>query len=417
MSPALPDGDPAPPDGALPSHVAQAASRRAFGVYVHVPFCQARCGYCDFNTYTVEQVGPQALAGYVSSAGAEIALAASVLEAAGLPDRLVDTVFFGGGTPTVLPVHDLAAVLDRVRRTWGLAQGAEVTVEANPDTVTTQSLAALAEAGFTRVSFGMQSAVPHVLATLERSHDPQQVPRAVGWARSAGLRCSLDLVYGTPGESLEDWASSVSAALDMPVEHLSAYALTLEPATAMGNQILRGTLAAPDPDVQAQMYEMVDDAAASAGLDWYEISSWAAPGAQCRHNLGYWNGDDWWGIGPGAHSHVGGMRWWNAKHPRTWAQALADGASPAAGRETLRPDQVAAERVMLQVRLRDGLPLEVLGPAARQAVAQLVADGLVDGPAAVRRAGAAVVLTRAGRLLADTVVRALDCHGTTPLLG
>lgn len=408
MSPALPDGDPAPPDGTLPSQVADGASGRAFGVYVHVPFCRVRCGYCDFNTYTPDQLGGGAsLDGYAATATAEVVLAAGVLDAAGVPAREVATVFFGGGTPTVLPSSDLAAVLGSVRDVWGLAADAEVTVEANPDSVTAQSLTALAEAGVTRVSFGMQSAVPHVLATLDRSHDPDQVPRVVGWARAAGLRCSLDLVYGTPGESLADWGTSVRAALDTEVEHLSAYALTVEPGTRMGGQVRRGTLPSPDPDLQAQMYELVDDAAAAAGLAWYEISNWAVPGAQCRHNLGYWRGADWWGVGPGAHSHVGGVRWWNAKHPRAWTQALAAGRSPAAGRETLRPDQVAAERTMLGVRLSDGLPLSALGPEGRRAVAGLVADGLVDGPSAVRPGAPAVVLTQRGRLLADAVVRSL----------
>ncbi|MCL2422370.1 MAG: radical SAM family heme chaperone HemW [Micrococcales bacterium] len=407
MAPALPDGDPAPDDGALPPHVADGASQPVFGVYVHVPFCATRCGYCDFNTYTVDQTGSASLAGYARSVAQEVELAARVLTDAQVPARQVATVFFGGGTPTLLPVGDLAAVLDTVRSTWGLAPNAEVTVEANPDTVTAQSLAALAAAGFTRVSFGMQSAVPHVLATLGRSHDPDQVPRVVRWAREAGLRCSVDLVYGTPGESLKDWACSVAAALDMGVEHLSAYALTVEPGTAMGGQVQRGALPAPDVDLQAQMYEIVDDAASAAGLHWYEISSWSTPGDECRHNLGYWHGEDWWGIGPGAHSHVGGVRWWNAKHPRTWADALAHGRSPAAGRETLRPDQGVAERIMLEVRLRDGLPLTVLSPAARQAVAGLIADGLAEPSAALRRQSPAVVLTRTGRLLADRVVRAL----------
>ncbi|MCL2092350.1 MAG: radical SAM family heme chaperone HemW [Micrococcales bacterium] len=407
MSPALPEGDPAPPDGALPPQVADGAGTRAFGVYVHVPFCRVRCGYCDFNTYTSDQLEGVTQTSFAAAALAEISLAAQVLDAAGVPRRPASTVFFGGGTPTVLPPGDLAAVLGAVRETWGLVPGAEVTTEANPDTVTRQSLAALAEAGFTRVSFGMQSAVPHVLAALDRSHDPAQVPRVVDWARAVGLRCSLDLVYGTPGESLADWGTSVRAALDLGVEHLSAYALTVEPGTRMGGQIRRGTLPSPDPDLQAQMYETVDDAATAAGLPWYEISSWAAPGQQCRHNLGYWRGADWWGVGPGAHSHVGLVRWWNAQHPRAWTQALDGGRSPAVGREVLRPDQVAAERTMLGVRLSDGLPLAALGPAARHRVAGLVADGLVDGPAAVRPVAPAVVLTRTGRLLADVVVRAL----------
>jgi len=377
-------------------------------VYVHVPFCRVRCGYCDFTTYTASELGGGAdQASYARTAAAEVALARDVLDAAGAPTRPVSTVFFGGGTPTLLPVADLAAILDAVRDAWGLADGAEVTTEANPDSVTAESLAGLAEAGFTRVSFGMQSAVPHVLATLGRTHTPDRVPRAVAWARAAGLRTSVDLIYGTPGESLDDWRRSVRSALATGVDHLSAYALTVEPGTRMGAQMRRGALLEPDPDLQADMYELVDAEASAAGLTWYEISSWAAPGAACRHNLGYWHGDDWWGVGPGAHSHVGGTRWWNAKHPQAYAQALAEGRSPAAGRETLDQDAARTERVMLGVRLREGLPLVGLSPAARRAVAGLVADGLVEGPAAVRATRPSVVLTCRGRLLTDTVVRAL----------
>ncbi|MBU4336147.1 MAG: radical SAM family heme chaperone HemW [Actinobacteria bacterium] len=409
MSPALPDGDPAPADGALPGSVRDGAADRAFGVYLHVPFCRVRCGYCDFNTYTAAELGGGASqASYAVTARAEVALAGRVLDAAGLPQRPVSTVFFGGGTPTLLPVADLAAMLEAVRRTWGLADDVEVTTEANPDSVTADSLAALAQAGFTRVSFGMQSAVPHVLATLERTHTPERVPQAVAWAREAGLRTSLDLIYGTPGESLEDWATSLAAAVDTGVEHVSAYALVVEPGTRMGAQVRRGTVAMPDPDTQADMYERADDVLSAAGLDWYEVSNWAAtPQDACRHNLAYWRGDDWWGIGPGAHSHVGGVRWWNAKHPRAYAEAIEAGRSPAAGREVLDAPTRALERVLLEVRVRDGLPTSVLGDQGRRAVAGLLADGLVEPGPALRRADARVVLTRRGRLLADAVVRAL----------
>lgn len=409
MSPALPDGDPAPAHGALPASVRDGADGRAFGVYLHVPFCRVRCGYCDFNTYTSAELGGGASqASFAATARAEVALAGRVLDTAGLPPRPVSTVFFGGGTPTMLPVDDLAAMLDAVRTTWGLAADAEVTTEANPDSVTADSLVALAQAGFTRVSFGMQSAVPHVLATLERTHTPARVPQAVAWAREAGLRTSLDLIYGTPGESLEDWATSLAAVVDAGVEHVSAYALVVEPGTRMGAQVRRGALAMPDPDTQAAMYELADEVLGAAGLDWYEVSNWAAsPQDACRHNLAYWRGDDWWGIGPGAHSHIGGVRWWNAKHPRAYAQALAAGRSPAVGREVLDGSTRALERVLLEVRLSTGLPLDALDEQGRRAVAGLLADGLVDPAPALRRADARVVLTRRGRLLADAVVRAL----------
>ncbi len=409
MSPALPEGQVAPDDGALPAGVADGAIDRDLGVYLHVPFCTVRCGYCDFNTYTAAELGGGASqSSYADTALREIDLAARVLDGAGLPPREVATVFVGGGTPTVLPAGDLARMLDGVRGAWGLAPGAEVTTEANPDSVTPASLAELAAAGFTRVSFGMQSAVPHVLATLDRTHDPERIPDVVAWARDVGLEVSLDLIYGTPGESLEDWRTSLDAALATGVDHVSAYALVVEQGTKMAVQVRRGELPAPDGDDEAAKYELADDVLTAAGLHWYEVSNWArTPEQACRHNLAYWRGDDWWGIGPGAHSHVGGVRWWNVKHPRAYAQRLEAGLSPAAGRELLTEEDKALERALLGVRLAEGLPLSDVGPAGRTAVAGLVADGLVDGRAVVRREDPRVLLTRRGRLLADAVVRAL----------
>ncbi|NKY11761.1 radical SAM family heme chaperone HemW [Cellulomonas hominis] len=412
MSPALPDGDAAPADGALPGSVRDGAGDRAFGVYLHVPFCTVRCGYCDFNTYTATELGGGASqVAYADTALAEVALGARVLRDAGLPGRPVSTVFVGGGTPTVLPPGDLVRMLDGVRDAWGLADGAEVTTEANPDSVTPESLAALARGGFTRVSFGMQSAVPHVLATLDRTHDPRRIPDVVRWARDAGLAVSLDLIYGTPGESLDDWRASLEAALATGVDHVSAYALVVEPGTRMAVQVRRGELALPEEDDQAAKYELADDLLTEAGLHWYEVSNWArTPADACRHNLAYWRNDDWWGVGPGAHSHVGGVRWWNVKHPRAYAARLAEGVSPAAGRETIEHESAQLERVMLGVRLSEGLPLDALSARARSAVGSLVADELVDGRAALGRGdvpGARVLLTRRGRLLADAVVRTL----------
>ena len=410
MSPALPEGDPAPTDGALPASVLAGAGSRAFGVYLHVPFCAVRCGYCDFNTYTATELGGGAsLDAYAGTARSEIALADRVLRAAGLPAREVATVFVGGGTPTLLPVDDLVRLLDAVRETWGLAPGAEVTTEANPDSVTPDGLARLAAAGFTRVSFGMQSAVPHVLRTLERTHDPARIPDVVRWASEAGLRVSLDLIYGTPGETIDDWRRSLEVALATGVDHVSAYALVVEEGTRMAVQVRRGELTLPDEDDQAAKYELADDLLTAAGLRWYEVSNWArTPADASRHNLGYWRGDDWWGIGPGAHSHVGGVRWWNVKHPRAYADRLGRGLSPAAGREVVDGEMATLERVMLRVRIAEGLPLEDLSAQARAAVAGLVADGLVDAAAALGADGPRrVLLTRRGRLLADAVVRTL----------
>nr|BFF21136.1 hypothetical protein GCM10025730_46570 [Promicromonospora thailandica] len=314
-------------------------SDRPFGVYVHVPFCSVRCGYCDFNTYTAAELGGGAnQAAYAGTALREVTLAGRVLADAGRAPAAVSTVFFGGGTPTMLPAHDLARVLDGVRDTWGLADGAEVTTEANPDSVTPESLRVLADAGFTRVSFGMQSAVPHVLATLERTHDPARIPDVVRWARDAGLDVSLDLIYGTPGESLADWRTSVEAALATGVDHVSAYALVVEPGTKMAAQVRRGEVTLPDEDDQAAKYELADDLLTAAGLRWYEVSNWSRPGHECRHNVGYWRGHDWWGVGPGAHSYVSadddgahpaGVRWWNVKHPGPTRPGWRPGRAPA----------------------------------------------------------------------------------------
>src|SRR5690606_10639843 len=336
MPSTLPVGDPAPADGALPASAAEGSAERDLGVYLHVPFCRVRCGYCYFNPYTASEIRGVKQSDYAAQASAEVAFARGVLADAGLAAREVSTVFFGGGTPTLLPAADLIRMLDAVRDAWGLAPGAEVTTEANPDSVTPESLAGLAAAGFTRVSFGMQSAVPHVLATLERTHDPARIPLVVQWARDAGLQVSLDLIYGTPGESLDDWRRSLELALAQHPDPLAAYALIVEQGTKLARQISRGEVAQPDEELQADQYELADELLAAAGYGWYEVSNWATDAAhRSRHNLAYWTGQDWWGIGPGAHSHVGGVRWWNAKHPAAYAERLARGVSPAVGRETL----------------------------------------------------------------------------------
>ncbi|MFT4123730.1 MAG: radical SAM family heme chaperone HemW [Microbacteriaceae bacterium] len=406
MPSALPEGIPAPASGELPASVAEGADGRDLGVYLHVPFCRVRCGYCDFNTYTAEELRGVARQDYAAQAIAEVRMARGVLSAVpGLPERPASTVFFGGGTPTLLPPGDIAAMLAAVRDAWGLAPGAEVTCEANPDSVDAAALEALAAAGVTRLSLGMQSAVPRVLRTLERSHEPERVPLVVRWARDAGLDVSLDLIYGTPGEGLEDWRHSVEAAIAMGPDHLSAYALIVEPGTRLARQIRRGELGEPDDDLAADMYELADETLAAAGYRWYEVSNWAR-GAQhrSRHNLGYWTGQDWWGVGPGAHSHLGGLRWWNVKHPAAYAGRIAAGASPAQARELLDAETRRVERVLLETRTADGLPTTVLTAEGRLAVAGLIADGLVEPASAL---AGRVVLSRPGRLLADAVVRRL----------
>lgn len=400
MGAALPLGDPVARDGSLPGAVIDPAA--PLSAYVHIPFCRVRCGYCDFNTYTAEELRGARREDYAGTLLREIDLASVVLSA---HPRPLSTVFFGGGTPTLLPARDLSVILATLRDRFGLEPDAEVTVEANPDTVTPEVTEELAGAGVTRLSIGMQSAVPEVLRTLDRTHRPENVATAVRAARDSGLAVSVDLIYGAPAETLDQWRRSVEAALALGTDHISAYALIVEEGTALDRQIRRGEVAAPDDDVQAAMYEFADTTFEQAGYGWYEVSNWAkTPADRSRHNLAYWRGHDWWGFGPGAHSHVGGVRFWNVRHPAAYAQRLAGGESPGAGMEV--PDEQARllERVMLRVRTVDGLPVSDLSPESRRAVAGLVADGLVDGREAVR---GNLVLTRAGRLLADAVVRAL----------
>src|SRR6266498_1847480 len=398
----LPDGQPVPGDGALPAEALRAVGERGFGVYVHVPFCASRCGYCDFNTYTAAE-GVVA-EGYADTVLAELALAGRVLHDA--PPRRVDTVFFGGGTPTLLPPAELGRILDGIDRVWGLAPGAEVTTEANPESVTPTSLAELRAAGFTRISLGMQSAAAHVLAVLDRRHTPGRAAAAAAEARAAGFdQVNLDLIYGTPGETAADFAGSLAMALDAGVDHVRAYALIVEDGTRLAARMRRGELPYPDDDVAADRYLAAEAALGGAGLRWYEVSNWArSADARCRHNLLYWHGADWWGLGPGAHSHVGGVRWWNVKHPARYADALAAGRSPGQAREVLTDAERHTEDVMLRLRLASGLPLDTLDDAGRQAARLGVERGLLE-PDEHGRGDA--VLTLEGRLLADAVVREL----------
>jgi oxygen-independent coproporphyrinogen-3 oxidase len=385
----------------LPPAALRELTGRPFGVYVHVPFCATRCGYCDFNTYTPRELGSfSSPSSWLEAVRRELDLAVRVF---GAPVA-ADTVFVGGGTPSLLGADGLAAVLDAIRCSLGVAPGAEVTTEANPESTTPEFFAGLAAAGYTRVSLGMQSAAPHVLAVLDRAHTPGRPVSAAAQARAAGIEhVSLDLIYGTPGESCDDLAASLDAVLRAGVDHVSAYALVVEAGTALARRVARGELPAPDDDVLADRYEQIDTTLSAVGLRWYEVSNWAASAeSRCRHNLGYWAGGNWWGAGPGAHSHIGGVRWWNVKYPAHYAAMLASGCSPAAGREVLTCEERHTERVMLELRLAEGLPLEVLHAPGRAAAQRAVADGLL-----MALPGDRLVLTRRGRLLTDTVVREL----------
>lgn len=414
MPPVQPDGIEWPKDGHLDPALAEVDQGRPLSLYVHVPFCTIRCGYCDFNTYTTGfGVGAEP-GSYARSIEAEAQFGRRALVNAGFEPRPAETVFIGGGTPTLLDTDELAHILDSLRNHFGIAQQAELTIEANPDSIDAKGLLKLKEAGVTRVSFGMQSAVPQVLATLDRTHNPQKVPSAVQAARDAGLDVSVDLIYGAPGESIDDWHRSLDTAVALETDHISAYALVIEKGTKMGVQVARGELPMPDPDDEATKYELADQVLTNAGFKWYEISNFARPDVNeagveptelrhaSRHNLAYWRDWDWWGLGPGAHSHVGRYRWWNVKHPTAYAGRVQAGVSPALAGEILQSDARALEKVMLAVRTSEGIRTsDVINI---HALPGLIADQLIDGVNALK---GRVVLTLKGRLLADYVTREL----------
>ena len=427
-----------------------------FEVYIHVPFCLRRCGYCDFNTYTATDLGAGASRGnYANMVIREMKLTKQWQLDHGIAEPPVSTVFFGGGTPTILAARDLVAMLDAIRKIWGIAPDVEITTEANPDTVNEYYINELAAGGFTRVSFGMQSAVPHVLKTLDRTHTPANVAAGVNAANKAGLRSSVDLIYGAPGESLDDWRTSVTTAIDLGVNHISAYALTVEPTTKMGRQIAAGTLPKPNDDDEAAKYEIADDLFAAAGLEWYEVSNWARPGYESQHNLGYWRNVDWAGVGPGAHSHYNnvteidrpqpalltapasggtteaiapagggcpaeaglgvvpvshGLRSWDIAHPRLWGTAINEHRIPWADSEAITAEENLEELIMLGLRLREGLDLGRINQAiaanentswqtiAVDSLRPMVDEGLIT------ISGNRVIPTRRGRLLNDSVI-------------
>ena len=409
MAAPLPLGDKPPANGLFSTSEIAGSESRSFHAYVHIPFCTVKCGYCDFNTYTASELGTLKQSDFAATLIQEISLSANILRQSNVAPRKLKTVFFGGGTPSLLPAADLIAILDSLEDEFAFQHDAEITFEANPDSVTKEALTSLKAAGFNRISIGMQSGVPEVLKTLERTHNPENVAIALEMAKSLGFRTSLDLIFGAPGETLSQWEQTIRQVIDLDPGHLSAYSLIVEPGTKLARQISSGELAEPDEDLQADKYELADKLLSEAGYSWYEISNWSKnPELKSNHNLAYWTGQDWWGYGPGAHSHLGSVRWWNHKHPLSYANLLEKGISPSAGREQLDIETSALERILLESRTSEGMSIDQvkkLQPGSETAISQLIADGLIEGPQAI---SGRLLLTLKGRLLADAVVRALS---------
>ena len=404
----FPKGEPAPADGLIPLQAAISSIDKTFHAYVHVPYCKARCGYCDFNTYTAEEIGTSSQGTFAQTLIKEIDFSKEVLENSKIPSRGLSTVFFGGGTPTLLPVTDLIAILEKLKETFGFDSGLDITTEANPDSVDEEYLRQLKDAGFTRVSIGMQSAVPKVLAVLERTHNPENVAIAIQAAKNVGLATSVDLIYGSPTETLEDWRESLQAAIDLDTDHISAYSLIVEEGTKLARQIKSGQLPEPDEDIHADMYELAEQIFTAAGFTNYEVSNWSkSTDTRSAHNMAYWKSMDWWGYGPGAHSHVGGVRWWNVKNPAAYQDRIHAAVSPALERELIDEENRNIERVMLETRIAAGIDLAWLkeqGFAGNKAVSELIAEELIEARAVF---SGVIKLTLKGRLLADLVVRKL----------
>ena len=377
---------------------------RRLSFYIHIPYCIQRCGYCDFNTYTpAELQGPDLATvsqNYIDSVLREIELAQNSVGEVEVP-----TIFFGGGTPSLMPAGELSRVINEIRNRFQLSDKPEITIEVNPDSVTKEFLIQMREAGANRISMGMQSAQPHVLQVLDRTHKPENVEVAVNNARSAGFEhISVDLIYGVPTESMHDWKSSIENALSLPIDHISAYALIVERGTKLASQIARGEVIMPADDETADKYLLADELFSQAGFDWYELSNWSEDGGQCRHNVAYWDGSFWWGVGPGAHSYVEDKRWWNVKHPMTYQKKIMGGESPILNEETLTSENMADEFVMLQIRRREGIDHARLSEKQLNSAREFLVTGHLDDS---QWAKGKLVLSRSGRLIADRIVREL----------
>ena len=372
--------------------------------YIHIPYCVKRCGYCDFNTYTPSEL--KITEGLAQISNSYIDLLLMEIKAAKVQvgqSANVPSIFFGGGTPSLMQPDDIGRVISTIKSEFTLLPDAEITMECNPDTVTKESLAAFRAIGVNRVSFGMQSAVKHVLATLDRTHNPENLLQVTTWAQEVGFsEISVDLIYGTPGESLADWQASIDAALALPITHISAYALIVEEGTKLAAQIKRGEVAQVDDDLTAEKYLVADKAFTAAGFEWYELSNWAKSGSLSKHNLAYWLGDNWWGAGPGAHSHLNGKRFWNVKHPNLYKERVLANQSPVADSEVLEELQIESERLMLSLRLPSGVDKQSLNELQLAELSSYVESGHLDQ--ANWNQGRAT-LTLDGRLIADRILR------------
>ena len=392
---ALPEGDPAPIDGELPNK--SDLKSKPFSLYVHVPYCAKRCGYCDFNTYVPSELDKDdQIQSWLTSAIKELDLIKKVTN----QDLVIDTIFFGGGTPSLLEPEVINEFLENVSRRYSLKPKIEITLEANPDTITQEKSDYWLASGVNRISIGMQSSTKNVLQTLDRTHNPENVLNSVKILKDAGfINYSLDLIYGTPGESLEDWDKTLNDALALEPPHISAYSLVIEPGTKMGAQLNRGEISNVSDDDAADKYSLAEQVFSSHKYEWYEISNWSRSEMQCQHNLNYWRGNNWWGIGPGAHSHINGVRWWNEKLPKNWREKLTRNQSPALAREILSERQIKDEKLMLLSRLRTGIKSKEVKSSARNS---LIEQGLIY------EESENIVLTLKGRLLADVVFRHLS---------
>ena len=391
---ALPEGDPAPSDGRLPN--VGNLKNKPFSLYVHVPYCSKRCGYCDFNTYTPSELDrDDQIDSWLQSAIKETIFARKILG----EELKVDTIFFGGGTPSLLDASVVKEFLNNVSKHFTLKKDLEITLEANPDTITQSKAEDWLKAGINRISLGMQSSAKNVLQVLDRTHNPANVLTSVEILKKAGFEnFSLDLIYGTPGESLEDWAKTLKDSIAINPPHISAYSLVIEPGTKMGSQLSRGEIKAVSDDDAADKYQLAEKMLTENGYSWYEISNWAKENKECQHNLNYWKGNNWWGIGPGAHSHINGVRWWNQKLPKNWRESLDQDQSPALARENLTNEQIRNEEVMLLSRLKTGIDKADFD---QKNVEKLIKDKLVN------EVSGKLELTLEGRLLADVVFRQL----------